>query len=188
MTEKTEKSPVIPTPEGRVSFPSVFTKSEYNGVEKYRITLLIPKDADISRLKADAARAAKGKWGDNLPANLRWPFGDGDTVEWEGHANHWFIRMTTDRKPVVVDKAHQELLNPEDIYGGCYARVGVKAFAYDKMGNKGVGFGFVSVMKTGEGEPFTGAVDTEKIFGPPDTGADDKDNYKEENLDDLMGV
>ena len=55
-------------------------------------------------------------------------------------------------------------LDPNDIYSGMYARVTVRFFAYDTAGRKGVGCGLGNVLKTREGEAFSGRASAESDF------------------------
>jgi hypothetical protein len=42
----------------------------------------------------------------------------------------------------------------DEFYAGCFARATIRAFAYDKNGNKGVSFALQNVQKLKNGEPF----------------------------------
>ncbi len=47
----------------------------------------------------------------------------------------------------------QEIINPKDFYGGCYAIATVTAWAWDYMGKCGVSIGLNSVLKMDDGTP-----------------------------------
>lgn len=156
----------VMTPEFRVSFPHVFTPhTAFDGQPaKYSLVMLIPKNADISALKKLALEAAKEKWGDKIPKDLRNPFRDGDTKELEGYKGCWFIQATTKTKPGLVDNKLTPIIAPEEFYAGCYARATVNAYAYDRAGNKGVAFGLQNIQKLKDGEPFSGRTRAEDDF------------------------
>jgi hypothetical protein len=172
--EKVDMSKRIVTKEFRVSFPSVFKATAFEGQEpKFSVTMLFPKDTDISDLKKAADEAAKEKWGDKIPKNLRMPFVDGDEKEYDGYAGMVAIKANTKTKPQVVDRSKQPLLDDSEFYGGCYARASVVAFAYDTAGNKGVSFALNNVQKLRDGEPFGSRTNADSDFD--DLDDDDMD-------------
>ena len=174
---------VIMTPEFRCSFPAVFkarsSKSDdgSDGTPKYGITMLFAKDADLSKLKAAAKEAAKEKWGDKIPKNLRSPFRDQGDKELEGYVEGCvFITASSLQKPGLVDRNREDIIDETEFYAGCYARATVRAFAYDKKGNKGVAFGLNNVQKLRDGESLSGRTRAQDDFAddlPEDKGASD---------------
>ena len=147
----------IKTPEFRVSFPKIFKPEagmNGEGPAYYSLVMLFPKDADLSILKAAAAQAAKEKWGDKKPANLRSPFRDGDEKELDGYAGCIYITAKSKDKPGLVDGARVKIVEPEAFYAGCYARATLSCYAYDQNGNRGVSFGLQNIQKLRDGEPF----------------------------------
>lgn len=142
------------TPVFRVSFPNIFEPKGFEGQEpKYSIAMLFDESTDLSALKKAANEAAKKKWGDKIPKNMRSPFGDGNEKEFEGYQDHIVVNARTKNQPQVIDKNKQEILDPREFYAGCYARASIVAFAYDTAGNKGVAFALNNLQKMGEGEP-----------------------------------
>ena len=104
----------------RLSFPSLFRKEEFNGVQgKYSATFLIPKDdaviatikAEITRLLAEAKiKVAADK------ICLR----DGDEIEYDGYAGHYSIKASSSRRPVVIDRNKSPITEEDSIiYAGC---------------------------------------------------------------------
>ena len=175
---------VIMTPEFRVSFPAVFkarsSKSDDDGdagTPKYGITMLFAKDADLSKLKAAAQAAAKEKWGDKIPKNLRTPFRDQGDKGLEGYVEGAvFINATSLQKPGLVDRNREDIIDETEFYAGCYARATLRAFAYDKKGNKGVAFGLNNVQKLRDGESLSGRTRAQDDFAddlPEEEGAAD---------------
>lgn len=161
------------TPEFRLGFPALATPQSVGGGEpKFSITMLFPKDADISALKLLAKAAATEKWGENLPADLQLPWGDGDTKEWEGFPGNTFIRCASQYQPGMVDANLQEIINPvKDLYGGCYCRAQVNAYAWTYMAKNGVSFGLQNVQKLKDGDSFSGRQNASDVFGTVPGGA-----------------
>lgn len=154
----------ILTPEFRVSYPNVFKLPKANkmpdGTEiepRYGLVMLFPEGCDISELEEEAQRAAREKWGDKIPRNLRSPFRDQGDREADGYVpGAIFITATSKTKPGVVNHLNEYIEDESLFYAGCYAVATVRAFAYDTPMNKGVGFGLQNIQKTRDGEPFGG--------------------------------
>lgn len=171
----------VMTPEFRVSFPHVFKaqKPMNEGAEpKYGISMLFPKGADLSKLKAIAKEAIQEKWGDKPPKNLRSPFRDQGEKEYSGYEEGAiFVNATSKMKPGIVDRNREDIISEEDFYAGCYARATIRAFAYDVSGNRGVGFGLQNLQKLRDGEPLGGRTspqsDFEDVAGGDDGEVDD---------------
>lgn len=173
---------IVMTPEFRVSFPAVFKpRVQQNddgspGTPKYELTMLFAKGADLSKLKAAAQEAVREKWGDKPPKNLRSPFRDQGDKELEGYeAGAFFIRATSIQKPGLVDRWREDIIDETEVYAGCYARATLRAFTYEKKGNKGVAFGLNNIQKLRDGDPLGGRTRAQDDFAddlPPDEGAD----------------
>lgn len=151
-----EKNLKIVTPEFRVSFPSLDKPDERNG-DKYVITMLFDKKTDIGALKAAAKSAAIAKWGDKIPSGLASPFADGDEKDCDGYAGHIVVKAKTKIRPTLLDRDKQEILDPREVYAGCYARASVVPFAYGGKGTTfepGVAFMLQAVQKLRDGEAF----------------------------------
>lgn len=181
----------IVTNKFRLAFPAIFEPEKNNlntnGKEKYAITMLFPKGTDLDALKKLAKDAVAEKWPDpnKRPKNIRYPFRDGDEVDWDGFEGNVFIKASSLYRPGVVNQKVKPVLDPEEIYAGCYCRAEVNAFAYDTQGNKGVSFGLQNVQKVAEGDRFGGRKDPEKVFGAVEQEADDDPNNYDN--DDLFG-
>ena len=175
----------IITPEGRVSFPSVFEARAFaDGADaKFGVTLLFDKDsANLKSLRDAAIKAVIEKWGPDKakwPVNLRshdlttylsstgkdgWPFRDGDVQGYDGYENAVSVKFSSKAKPGVVDRDVQPIINQDEFYAGCYARVQCVPFAFDASGNKGVTFMLNHVQKVRDGEAFSGRGRAEDAF------------------------
>jgi hypothetical protein len=161
----------IMTPKFRVSFPDVFRpgKADDMGKQKYGLTMLFEKDADISALMKAAEQAAVDKWGadkSKWPKNLRNPFRDQGDKEYEGYVpGAIFITAKANQRPGLVNARNEDIIEEHEFYAGCYARATVRAFAYDNK-SKGVAFGLQNIQKLGDGEPFSGRLKACEEFAP----------------------
>lgn len=157
-----------------MAFPHVFEPdTSENGGNKYAITMLFPEGTDLTALKQLAAEAVKEKWPDESkrPKNLRSPFRDGNDVTWDGFADHIFVRAASKFQPGVVDAKTTAIIDPSQIYGGCWARAQIHAYAYDNMGNQGVSFGLNNLQKIRDDDAF-GGNRAEDVFESVDVPAD----------------
>jgi len=157
------KSEVI-TGKVRLSYPKLFTpEANDRGQLKYSCAILIPKsDTETYEklLKAEAraeAEGKKGKWGgkgktkDSVIKD-----GDARADDYPERAGHWMMSITSDRAPGVVGPDLQDIIDPSELYAGCWVRVGLNAYPYDFQNNRGVGFGLNNVQKIADGEPLGG--------------------------------
>lgn len=151
------------TPKARLMFPALFTPKAFEGQpEKYSAVLVFDKEAqgtaEFQKLKLVAGLAAKAKFGDKPPKNLRNPFRSGSEKETAGfNEDDVFISVTSKKQPRVVDRKKVNdkfpVITDEDrLYSGCYVRASVNAFGYDRSGNKGVSFGLNNVQFIADGE------------------------------------
>lgn len=134
---------------------------------KYSVCLLIPKEdkATIKKIKAaiDAAvqDGISSKWGGKKPANLKQPLRDGDAEradeapEYEGM---YFLNCNSTQKPGIVDKDLNEILDPDEVYSGCWGRASINFFPFNTNGNKGVGVGLNNIQKLKDDDRLGAAV------------------------------
>lgn len=161
----------------RASFVHVFQPQTPpgGGEPKYQITLLIPQNdtqtlnalnAEIERVKQANAQQFGGQM-----TGLKIPLYDGDGAMPSGGSwgeecrGHMVLRASSKDQPAVVDTNMQPVLNPSDIYSGCYVRASVNFFTYNQPMNKGVGCGLNAVQKISDGEPLANRVTPEEAFG-----------------------
>ncbi len=195
--DKLERNCVSPI--FRVSYAQVFQpKSFKEGQEaKYSLVMLFDKDTDLKtrhkngklNLKEAVHNAmveAHGKDKTKWPKNYKSPFRDGDEEKpgQQGYENVIFVSATNKNRPGVVD-AKRNVITEEDntFYSGCYARASLQAYWYDTMGNKGVAFALLNVMKTGDGEPFSGRKSAQDDFADfeDDDASDDEASYESDS-------
>lgn len=156
------------TPVFRVSYPNVFQpRAVMQGqTPKYSIAMLFPKvytdpteAALFEKLKTAVTAAAVSKWGPDKtkwPKNLRSPWHDGSEKDSDGYGPDIIYASASSSKikPGVVDAQMNDIIEPNEFYGGCYARATITVFAYENV-TKGVAFGLRNIQKVRDGEPFT---------------------------------
>ena len=173
----------VTTPEFRVSFPHVFkAHTGFEGQEaKYSLTMLFDKKADLTKMKAAVAAAATEKWGSDKtkwPKGLRTPFRDGDEKsDLQGYENTIYVATSSKQRPGLVDQSVAPIISESEFYAGCYARATLTAFAYDKVGNKGVSFGLQNIQKLKDGNTFSGRKRAEDDFTAVSDTSNDESSY-----------
>ena len=159
------KTKVITGKNTRLSYFHGWEPTSINGgPERYSVSVLIPKD-DKETVKAinDAVDAAIeegiAKFGGKKPnkAAIKLPLRDGDTErEDEAYVGHWFINANSKTAPQIVDKAVKPILDRDEVYSGCYARVSLNFYAFNSNGNKGIACGLGNIQKIRDGESLGG--------------------------------
>ena len=143
----------VTTGEVRFSFPHVFQPHANNPgqEEKYSVTILIPKtdtatiNAIQAAMQAAAQEGVSTKFNGQMPAMLKNPMHDGDGARPNGEPfgeeckGHMVMTASSKQRPEVVDANCQAILNPAEVYAGCYGRVSLNFFPYNTNGNRGVG-------------------------------------------------
>jgi hypothetical protein len=169
-TAKAKDPRHVITPKCRLNYAHIFTpRAGPNGGESaYSVTLVFPQGADLGALKNAAYAAAKEKWGDKVPKQLRSPFrSNSDRDGQEGFApGGIFITARSQNKPGLVDQSMQPVLSNEVLYSGCYVRASLRSFAYDFQGNKGVSFALLNLQKMSDGDRLDNRRSAEQDFEP----------------------
>lgn len=171
----------IVTGKVRFSYANVFEPQSVNGSEpKYSVSLIIPKSEKKTLDKINKAiEAAKkdgvSKLGGKIPANLKTPLRDGDLdrADDEAYADSFFINANSKVKPGIVDKDLQAIIDPTELYSGCYGRASIVFYAYNANGNKGIACGLQNLQKLEDGEPLGGKTRAEDDFEAVDDDAED---------------
>lgn len=182
-----EASTKVVTGEVRLSYANLFTpKKNDNDKDVWSTLLLIPKsDKTIIRKLTKAAEVAlaegiaNGKLKKTATLKNSWTtLKDGDERddldEKPEYEDHWYMNVNAYRKPGVVDRDVQAILDPEEVYSGCYARVSINAYAFNVGTNKGITFGLNHVQKLRDGESLGGVIThAEDDFEPVEDEDDD---------------
>lgn len=206
------KPKALMTPEFRVSFPSVFTKSQYGESEpKYSVVALFTPASfsDKDKEKWRAIRAAldtvclaefKKNLNDMVKANPSFKvcgmpttltpkgaaiwYRRGETKpHLEGYgAGVAFFTLASTKRRPGVIDTQNVPLTEEEFYAGCYARATVLPFTYDNKFGKGVSLGLGNLQKLKDGESFSGFSSAEEDFGGE---AAEFDEGVDESVDEL---
>jgi hypothetical protein len=142
----------------RLSYVQIFNKKSFTeGADaKYSLCVLVPKKDTKTLKKIQAAMKAAAeegistKFNGKKPSNLHMPLRDGDEEradEAPEYKGMYFFNCKSDRKPGIVDKDCNEILDPDEVYSGCWGRVSVNFYPYSVNGNKGVAVGLNNVQK-----------------------------------------
>lgn len=152
----------------RLSYVQIFSKRSFTeGTDaKYSLCVLVPKKDTKTLKKIQAAMksaAEEGistKFNGKKPSNLHMPLRDGDEEradEAPEYKGMYFFNCKSDRKPGIVDKDCNEILDPDKVYSGCWGRVSVNFYPYSVNGNKGVAVGLNNVQKLKDDQRLGGA-------------------------------
>lgn len=147
----------------RFSYVNIFKSRAFQADQdaKFSICLLIPKEdkATLKKIKAAIDEAIQegvsSKWNGKKPANVKLPLRDGDeeradeAPEYEGMM---FLNANSTQKPGIVDKDLNEILDPDEVYSGCWGRASINFYPFSVNGNKGIGVGLNNVQKLKDGE------------------------------------
>lgn len=149
--------------------------------EKFSMQIIIDKSDDITLTRLDAAVEAakekgKAQWGGKIPANLKLPKRDGDVERPDSpeYKGKFFANANTKRKPGIVDKDLNTIIDASEVYSGAKFRVKLTAFPYNVSGSKGVGLSLGNIQKVADGDPLNGS---------SRNAADDFDVYENETAD-----
>ena len=162
----------IVTGKVRLSYVNVFTPMEReNGDARYSCAILIPKTDTATVEKFNKALEAikndpksLAKWGQSNKG-VRGGLHDGDEEKDDpAYAGHYFINANSAQKPGVVDADLQPVIDPSEVYSGCYGRASVTLFAYNMAGAKGIGCGLNNIQKLEDGERLGGGTSAEQDF------------------------
>ena len=133
--------------------------------EKYSVSIILdPKEnaADIKAIKAAIETEVVGKFGAKAKAQLgkkyHTPLRDGDDRDDPAYEGKLFINASGKRRPQVVDRKTMPVVDPDEIYSGCYANVSFSLFPFDVKTNAGVGCGLNNIQVLRKGERLDGSV------------------------------
>lgn len=165
----------------RLSYAHIWEPASINGSdEKYSVSLIIPKSDKktvnaINKAVEQAKEDGKAKFGGKIPATLKLPLRDGDIErpDDEAYADSYFINANSKEKPQIVDKNVQAILDRNEVYSGCYARVSITLYAFNTNGNRGIACGLGNIQKVADGEPLGGRTRAEDDFSVFEDDDDD---------------
>lgn len=168
----------------RFCYVNVFEPTAMNegDTPKYNICILIPKDdaktiEKINKAIEAAKQAGKAKLADKngkIPSNLKLPLHDGDDERGDDPAfeGMYFINANSQRKPSIVDKDLNPIMEKEEFYSGCYGRASINFYAFN-VSSKGIAAGLNNLQKLEDGEMLAGGSTPEEDFGGENEWDDD---------------
>lgn len=171
------------TPECRLDFPRLFEPwpaDKRIDPNKYTASLIFKKSDDESweTLRGFIDQTIEDRWGRKIPKGRMDPILDGDEKEEEAYQGCWFFRVKTKIKPRIYKiervngtPSYVRIVDPSEIYAGCYVKVQVHPFAYTGKEGSGVSLSLNSMLLVRDGEPLFGASDPNDIFGDPPADA-----------------
>lgn len=171
----------------RLSFCNLFEPrvNEDGTKGRYDCCLLIDKSDKktiecINKAIENAkAKGVKEKWSNKLPKNLQLPMHDGDEKEDDQYSEQFtgkmFLNPKSKSRPGIVDKHGAPIIDPEELYSGCYVLAALSFFPYDTNGNKGVGVGIDNILKVKDGDSLAGKPSASNDFDGVEFDDEDDD-------------
>ena len=177
----TNPTKVITGVNTRWSYANVWDpKAIDGGKPKYSVSLIIPKDDEVTVNKIKAAIQAayeegqsklKGN-GKSVPplAAIKNPLRDGDIEkpDDEAYAGCYFVNANSSTAPGVVDADRQPIIERSEVYSGVYGRASINFYAFNVNGNRGIACGLNNLQKIKDGEPLGGKASAESDFATED--------------------
>jgi len=174
------------TPEFRVSFPHLFEAHTVQEGDKpsYSVQMIFDRDTKLTVFKKAVKAVQKSKFQDKkIKSEKIKHVRDGNEIEnSDGEIrpetkDKWVIQVASkNRRPRVLNARREDIINPDEIYGGCYAVAVIEAYGYDNQYGRGISFGLLGVQKTRDGEPFVGGVSTDDFEDIEFEDAEDDDS------------
>tara|TARA_R100001530_G_scaffold113566_1_gene80539 strand:- start:482 stop:991 length:510 start_codon:yes stop_codon:yes gene_type:complete len=152
----------------RLSYPSLFSKAEFNGQKgKYEATFLIPKTDTATKAALDAmiAEALSEARVQKVPAD-KYCLKDGDDSDQEGYAGHWSFKASSKKRPTVINLDKSSLVEEDNVlYPGCYVNGMVDIWIQNNTYGKRVNANLYGVQFVKDGEAFgNGPIDVTDMF------------------------
>jgi hypothetical protein len=107
------------------------------------------------------------KFGGKIPnkAALKTPLRDGDTErDDEAYKDAYFVNANSKTAPQIVDRDVKPIIDRNEVYSGCYARVSLTFYAFNSNGNRGIACGLGNIQKIRDGESLGGGYTAEQDF------------------------
>lgn len=141
----------------RLSFPSLFRKSVFQGVEtKFEATFLLDKTEHVEEIDAISKTIAEMlKENKTKLSPDKICLKDGDDVEYDGYAGMMTIKASNAKRPLVIGKDKTPLAEEDGvIYSGCYVDAIVTLWFQDNGFGKRINATLEGVQFRRDGTPF----------------------------------
>ena len=141
----------------RLSFPSIFSKSEFNGVVgKFEATFLMDKEKQakmIADIEAKIALIQKDNKAKVSPDKTC--LKDGEFIEYDGYTGCMAIKAGSNRRPTVIDCDKTPLVEEDGKpYAGCYVNAVLDLWFQDNSYGKRVNCNLTGIQFVKDGEAF----------------------------------
>jgi hypothetical protein len=142
----------------RLSFPSIFKRSEFNGEQgKFEATFLLNKETQSDQIAViqnaieEAIKEAKIK----VPSDKRC-LKDGDEVEYDGYAGCMSIKASNNKRPTIIDRDKTPLAEDDANapYAGCYVNAIVDLWVQNNNYGKRINANLYGIQFLKDGESF----------------------------------
>lgn len=158
--------------EVRLSFPALFQRAKFDGVEtKFEATFLLDKtkQADqIAKVNAVIDAFVKQQFPTGAPKSLKITcFIDGDTKDYDGYANNMALKGTANKRVTIIDRDKTPLVEEDGKpYAGCYVNAVLSLWYSDHpKGGKQILGNLHGVQFAKDGDTFgDGATDATNDF------------------------
>ncbi len=162
----------------RLSFPSIFNRSNFDGKEgKYEATFLIPKsDTKTKKILDEAIKKllteAKIKVSPDKIC-----LKDGDDSSYDGYADHWSLKAGNNKRFPIYNNDKTPLTESDNvIYAGCYVHAIIDFWVQNNQYGKRVNANLYALQFHKDGEAFG--------MGVPDV-SDQFDDESSQDEDDI---
>lgn len=126
----------------RLSFASIFKRSEFNGEQgKFEATFLLCKKTQADQIEKieKAIEAAIKEAKIKVPSDKRC-LKDGDDFEYDGYAGHMAFKASSNKRPTIIDRDKTPLAEEDGKpYSGCYVNavvdIWIQSNSYGKRAN-----------------------------------------------------
>ena len=162
----------VRTPIARLSFvnftsPKTNTGDDGTERESYGCATLFRPKEDLSLVRMACEKHAKSEKGDKWQKFKKSPLRkqDDKVGEYDGFVEGgWYMNNSSKYKPRCTGRDKEEI-ELSSFYSGCYARLLLRPYVYERSGNRGTGLGIAAVQFIRDGEPLGGGgVDPDAVF------------------------
>ena len=151
----------------RLSFPSIFHRSVFEGQEgKYEATFLISKeDVKTKKILDEAIASAIAEAKVKVPADKRC-LKDGDESDYDGYEGNWSLKAASSKRPTVINRDKTPLTDEDEVvYAGCYVNAIIDFWVQNNKYGKRVNANLYGIQFSKDGESFgMGPVDVTDDF------------------------
>lgn len=152
----------------RLSFPSIFKRSDFNGEQgKFEATFLLNKETQADQIaKLEQAIEAAIKEAKVKVPSDKICLKDGDDFEYDGYAGHMAFKASSNKRPTIIDRDKTPLVEDDGKpYAGCYVNAIVDVWIQNNSYGKRANGNLFGIQFVKDGEAFgAGDVDVTDDF------------------------